>query len=273
MKEVLVTGPFDDLRARDVRFLEEAAKFGRVQAGLWTDDLFLAREKKPPKFAFAERLYMLQAIRYVSQVSAVGEFPPTADHGPGQTPAPGIWAVDEAGDSPETKALSEEGGLELRIITAAALKGFPPLPALEVDARPESKRVVVTGCYDWFHSGHVRFFEEAAAFGDLYVGVGSDANLRRLKRDGHPLFPEAERAYMVQSVRHVKRAFIATGQGWMDAEPEIATIKPHYYVVNEDGDRPEKREFCRQAGIEYVVLTRTPKPGLPRRDSTRLRGF
>ena len=45
------------------------------------------------------------------------------------------------------------------------------------------------------------------------------------------------------------------------------------YVVNEDGDKPEKREFCRAHGLEYVVLKRTPKEGLPRRQSTDLRGF
>jgi hypothetical protein len=43
--------------------------------------------------------------------------------------------------------------------------------------------------------------------------------------------------------------------------------------VNEDGDKPEKRDYCREHGIEYVVLKRLPKEGLPRRESTKLRGF
>ena len=30
----------------------------------------------------------------------------------------------------------------------------------------------MTGCYDWFHSGHVRFFEEVSELGDLYVVAG-----------------------------------------------------------------------------------------------------
>jgi hypothetical protein len=45
------------------------------------------------------------------------------------------------------------------------------------------------------------------------------------------------------------------------------------YAVNEDGDKPEKRAFCERQGIEYVVLKRLPKPGLPKRESTILRGF
>jgi hypothetical protein len=59
----------------------------------------------------------------------------------------------------------------------------------------------------------------------------------------------------------------------MDAEPEIAEIGATHYVVNEDGDQPEKREFCRTRGIEYVVLQRLPHAGLPARSSTELRGF
>jgi len=133
--------------------------------------------------------------------------------------------------------------------------------------------VIVTGCFDWLHSGHVRFFEETSAFGELYVGVGHDANLRLLKGAGHPLFPEEERRYMVQSIRYVKEAVITSGDGWMDAEPEIQRLGIHAYAVNEDGDKPEKRAFCAEHGLEYLVLARTPAPGLPRRQSTELRGF
>lgn len=78
---------------------------------------------------------------------------------------------------------------------------------------------------------------------------------------------------MVQSVRYVKQALITTGHGWMDAEPEIELLKPDIYAVNEDGDVSEKRAFCATHGMEYVVLQRTPKEGLPQRESTVLRGF
>jgi hypothetical protein len=78
---------------------------------------------------------------------------------------------------------------------------------------------------------------------------------------------------MVQSIRYVKQALISTGCGWMDAEPEIALIKPDIYAVNEDGDKPEKRAFCEGHGIQYVVLKRIPKEGLPQRQSTDFRGF
>jgi cytidyltransferase-like protein len=151
------------------------------------------------------------------------------------------------------------------------MSGFPEPPPMP--SPPGRKKVVVTGCFDWFHSGHVRFFEEASAYGDLYVVVGSDGNLRLLKGEGHPLFPQEERRYLVQSVRFVTQALVSTGTGWMDAEPEIERIRPDMYVVNEDGDQPEKREFCERHGLDYVILKREPKHGLPARRSTDLRGF
>lgn len=52
----------------------------------------------------------------------------------------------------------------------------PPMPSA-----PGKKKVVATGCYDWFHSGHVRFTEEASEYGDLYVCLGNDANVLLLK--------------------------------------------------------------------------------------------
>jgi len=135
------------------------------------------------------------------------------------------------------------------------------------------KKVLVTGCFDWFHSGHVRFFEEVSEMGDLYVIVGNDANVRALKGQNHPMFSQEERRYIAGSIRYVKEALISSGQGWLDAEPEIRRIKPDIYAVNEDGDRPEKQQYCQDNGIKYVVLKRLPKDGLPRRQSRVMRGF
>ena len=150
---------------------------------------------------------------------------------------------------------------------------FPPTPPSAPSPAGTRPKVVVTGTFDWLHSGHVRFFEEASRLGDLYVVVGHDANIRLLKGEGHPLFPQEERRYLVQSIRHVHGSFISTGEGWLDAAPEIERIKPDIYAVNEDGDRGGKAAYCQEKGIEYRVLKRVPAPGLPRRSSTDLRGF
>ena len=272
-KTVLVTGSFDNFGSAHVRMLEEASKLGELHVLLWPDETVRALQGLPPKFPQAERLYLLQTDRFVKGVS-LAESQTDADSIPqAGVIKPDIWVVDEPSDNPQKQAYCRQHGVEYRILTKEDLKGFPVLPATPHNDSPARKRVMVTGCYDWFHSGHVRFFEEIAELGELYVIVGHDANIRLLKGAGHPMFPQDERRYMVQSVCFVRQALISSGRGWMDAEPEIALIKPDIYAVNEDGDVPEKRAFCKEHGIEYVVLKRMPKAGLPKRQSTVLRGF
>jgi cytidyltransferase-like protein len=272
-KSVVVSGGFDNFKSQHVRLLEEAAKLGDVHVLLWSDETVRALEGHPPDFPQEERLYLLQTDRYVKDVRLVtGPMERNSIRQVGGT-NPEIWVVDEASDNPRKRAYAESHGVEYRVFKKENLAGFPVLPLDPKAERSSRKRVIVTGCYDWFHSGHVRFFEEVSGLGDLYVVVGHDANIKLLKGEGHPMFSQAERRYMVQSVRFVKQALISSGQGWMDAEPEVAVIRPHIYAVNEDGDVPEKRAFCEEHGIEYVVLKRIPKEGLPERESTRLRGF
>jgi cytidyltransferase-like protein len=270
-KQVVVCGAFDDLRSWHIRFLEEAAKPGLLTVLLWKDESLRRFTGIAPKFLQAEREYFLRAIRFVNQVIPV-DCPANLNSLPGVAGLrPDCWAVEEPQDSAEKKSYCSARDIEYRVIKDDALCGFPESPAAPPIA--SRKKVIVTGSYDWFHSGHVRFFEEASARGDLYVVVGHDANIRLLKGEGHPRFPQEERRYMVQSIRFVTEALISSGNGWLDAEPEIQRVKPDIYAVNEDGDKGGKREYCKKRGIEYLVLNRTPAPGLPRRSSTDLRGF
>jgi cytidyltransferase-like protein len=273
MKKIIVSGSFDNLKSRQVRFLEEASKLGELYVQLWSDEAVRAMEGHDPKFPQEERVYLLQAIRYVSQV-ALTDLMVGRDMIPvPQNFLPDAWVVDEPDASLQKEFFCRSTGIEYQVIKDEQLKGFPWTEPTNLGAPSLNKKVLVTGCYDWFHSGHVRFFEEASAFGDLYVLVGNDASVRFLKGEGHPLFSQEERRYMVNAVRYVKLAMYTSGHGWMDAEPDIPVIKPDIYLVNEDGDKPEKRELSLAYGMEYVVLKRAPREGLPRRESTNLRGY
>ncbi|MBQ6433104.1 MAG: adenylyltransferase/cytidyltransferase family protein [Bacteroidaceae bacterium] len=134
----------------------------------------------------------------------------------------------------------------------------------------QHKKVFVSGCYDLLHSGHVEFFRQAAEYGDLYVGIGSDKTYLGYKHRP-TVYPEQERLFMVRSIRYVKEAYINAGSGVMDFVPTLDIVKPDVFVVNEDGSSPEKARVCRERGIEYVVLKRTPKEGLTARSSTALK--
>lgn len=133
-----------------------------------------------------------------------------------------------------------------------------------------SKKVFVSGCYDMLHSGHVAFFEEAAQHGDLYVGIGSDKTINELKAR-KTINSDAERLYMVKSLKVVKDAWINQGSGLLDFLDEIQKLKPDIFFVNVDGHTAAKEALCKEMGIQYVVSKRIPHGNLPARSTTALR--
>ena len=133
-----------------------------------------------------------------------------------------------------------------------------------------TKKVFVSGCFDMLHSGHVAFFREAAQYGDLYVALGSDKTVFDLK-GRETVNDEYERLFMVKAVAWVKDAFISRGSGILDFESELREMRPDYFVVNADGNTPEKRALCHELEVEYVILERKPYEGLSARSTTALR--
>jgi len=132
------------------------------------------------------------------------------------------------------------------------------------------KKVFVTGCFDLLHSGHIAFLQQAAGYGDLYVSIGSDANVHQLK-GRYPVNTQDERIYMLNALACVKKCMVNSGWGYIDFEKEILDVKPDIFVVNEDGHTPAKQAFCRESGIEYHILKRIPHADLPVRSTTTLR--
>jgi len=269
-KSVVVCGGFDDISSADIRFLQAASNFGFLNILLWSDELIKSKTYKNSIFSQNERLYFLQAVRYVHKVFIIKSFIEIFSFVKNINPC--TWIVQQEEDDPAISNFCKTAKIKYLILEKTFFKDFPNSGLLKSNISTR-KKVLVTGCFDWFHSGHVRFFEEVSRLGDLYVIVGNDANVKALKGKGHPMFSQEERRYMAASIRYVKQAIISTGQGWLDAEPELKMLKPDIYAVNEDGDRPEKRNYCQQNGIKYVVLKRLPKEGLPGRQSAIMRGF
>lgn len=269
MKNVILSGSFDNPRSKDLRFLQEASNLGKVFVFLWSDEIVMKHFGKKPKFPQNERKYFLDAVRYVDQTILIDDFDSFDELPIVDGISPDVWALREFENSAQKRIFCSKNGISYHLVRNFDLIGFPDHTIQE--AHPENKKVVVTGSFDWFHSGHIRFFEETSQLGDLYVVVGHDDNIRLLKGEGHPMYSQEERRYVVGSIKFVKQALTSSGDGWLDAEPEIQKIKPDFYAVNEDGDKPEKRVYCEQHGLKYVVFKRIPAPGLPQRTATSLR--
>jgi len=134
----------------------------------------------------------------------------------------------------------------------------------------KKKKVLVSGCFDLLHGGHITFFKTAASYGKLYVSLGRDSNLLLLK-GRQPYFPEDERLFIVKSIKYVEDAFLASGSGILDFTPDLNRLKPDIFIVNRDGHTADKETLCRENGVEYLVLERIPEPGLSIRSSSEIK--
>jgi len=132
------------------------------------------------------------------------------------------------------------------------------------------RKVLVSGCFDMMHSGHIAFLKTAADFGQVFACIGSDETVFSLK-GRYPIINQSERTFCLSALDSVFEARVSRGSGHLDFLPELLEIKPDIFVVNADGDSLEKQALMAQHGIEYIVLDRIPAENLPPRSTTALR--
>lgn len=95
------------------------------------------------------------------------------------------------------------------------------------------KKIVFTnGCFDLLHVGHVRYLQEARKLGDyLFIGVNSDASVKRLKGKDRPIQNENDRAEILAALGCVDGVAIFTED---TADNIIKQVKPHIFVKGGD---------------------------------------
>ena len=70
------------------------------------------------------------------------------------------------------------------------------------------KKIITFGTFDVFHAGHVKILERAKSLGDfLIVGVSSD-NLNFSKKNRYPIYSQADRLHIVESLKCVDSVFV-----------------------------------------------------------------
>ncbi len=125
------------------------------------------------------------------------------------------------------------------------------------------KKVLVGGCFDLLHYGHIRFLEEAKKFGDfLVVALESDENVRKMKGDGRPIHTQIQRKAMLEALTCVDEVIALPPMNNHQEYYDLVTrIAPQAIAITE-GDPLEsnKREQAAKAAAQLVVIPKIPTP-------------
>lgn len=97
----------------------------------------------------------------------------------------------------------------------------------------KNKKIVFTnGCFDILHRGHVQYLAEAKKLGDiLFIGINSDASVKRLKGPERPINNEDDRKFVISQLKAVDFVEIFSEDTPLNL---INTVKPKVLVKGGD---------------------------------------
>lgn len=125
------------------------------------------------------------------------------------------------------------------------------------------KKVLVGGCFDLLHYGHIRFLDEAKKLGDvLVVALESDENVRKMKGDGRPIHTQQQRKEMLEALTCVDEVISLPPMNNHQEYYDLVTkVRPQIIAITE-GDPLEtnKREQAAKAAAQLVVIPKVPTP-------------
>ena len=131
------------------------------------------------------------------------------------------------------------------------------------------KIVLVGGCFDVLHLGHITFLEKAKKLGDkLIVLLESDENIKKEKGKNRPINNQKNRAKMLMSLKAVDKV-IKLPEMKTDGEyvALIKKISPSIIAIT-DGDKRilQKKEQAKIIGAKLVVVTKL----IPQQSTSRV---
>lgn len=119
------------------------------------------------------------------------------------------------------------------------------------------KKVLVGGCFDVIHYGHVHFLKKAKALGDtLIVALESDTNIKKLKGPGRPIHTQEQRKEMLESLNFVDEVIILKDE-MKDGDylELVEAVRPAIIAVTSgDSIIDKKRAHARAIGASIVEI-------------------
>lgn len=139
-----------------------------------------------------------------------------------------------------------------RIITYKEIKNI-----IEESKSFRKKIVLVGGCFDILHYGHIKFLRNAKSFGDLLiVALENDVNVRRLKGSNRPFQKQKERAETLAELKSVDYVLMLPEMsGDKDYERLVDILTPDLIAVTEgDNYLLQKNKYAEKVGARLKII-------------------
>lgn len=118
--------------------------------------------------------------------------------------------------------------------------------------------VLVGGCFDVLHPGHVIFLKSARKAGDkLVVLLESDEKVRKIKGINRPVHNQKERALVLKALKFVDSVvllpFMETDEEY---EAQVAKVSPDIIAVTKGmPDNYHKIRMAKKVGVKLKYVT------------------
>ena len=139
---------------------------------------------------------------------------------------------------------------------------FDEIENVLIKLKKDGKKIgFCSGCFDILQSGHAVFFSQCKELCDiLFVSVGKDSVIRKLKGEGRPINSENNRAYLLGAMSEVDYVILGGNEilpGKIDFYNNLKKIKPDVFILNDnDSAIEEKRRACQEVGAELKLVKR-----------------
>lgn len=125
------------------------------------------------------------------------------------------------------------------------------------------KIVLVGGCFDLLHFGHISFLKNAKALGDhLIVALESDENVTRMKGSSRPIHTQEQRKQMLEALSCVDEVIMLPEmKSDQDYASLVSKIHPSIIAITQgDGREIEKRNHALSVNADLMVIPKIHTP-------------
>jgi FAD synthetase len=125
------------------------------------------------------------------------------------------------------------------------------------------KIILVGGCFDLLHKGHIDFLNQAKRHGDrLFVLLESDDNITKIKGKNRPINSQSNRTIVLSSLKSV--SYIIPLRGMTKSEEYdklIVLIRPNVIAITKgDPHSTRRKEQCEMVDAKLVLIERVITP-------------